>query len=66
MINRQATCFHKGFLTWTDGSHGRWKTWSSTTTTALFKDVEDDGHLLLCDENGREHRYAFKEVQYII
>ena len=42
MINRQATCFHKGFLTWTDGSHGRWKTWSSTTTTALFKDVEDE------------------------
>lgn len=33
---------------------------------ATFVDVEDDGHLLLCDENGRERRYAFKEVQYII
>lgn len=36
------------------------------TFMAEFKDVEDDGHLLLCDENGGEHRYAFKEVQYII
>lgn len=28
--------------------------------------VEDDGHLLLRDDNGRERRYAFKEVQFII
>ncbi|MBR3187065.1 MAG: hypothetical protein IKF59_03400 [Lachnospiraceae bacterium] len=33
---------YQTLLTWTDGSHGRWKTWSSTTTTALFKDVEDE------------------------
>ena len=29
-------------------------------------DVEDDGHLLLRDDNGRDRRYAFKEVQFII
>ena len=28
--------------------------------------VEDDGHLLLHDDNGQERRYAFKEVQFII
>ena len=26
--------------------------------------VEDDGHLLLCDREGRQRRYAFKEVQF--
>ena len=29
-------------------------------------DVWDDGHLLLRDDNGHEHSYAFKEVQFII
>ncbi len=29
-------------------------------------DVEDDGHLLLQKEDGRQSRYAFKEVQFII
>jgi len=33
---------------------------------AELKDVEDDGHLLLQDEEGRKRRYAFKEVTYII
>ncbi len=28
--------------------------------------VEDDGHLLLRDDNGKDRRYAFKEVQFII
>ena len=28
--------------------------------------VEDDGHLLLLDDNGKQRRYAFKEVQFII
>lgn len=28
--------------------------------------VEDDGHLLLTDEDGKERRYAFKEVQFVI
>ena len=28
--------------------------------------VEDDGHLVLRDDNGKERRYAFKEVQFII
>lgn len=29
-------------------------------------DVEDDGHLILCDDNGCQRRYAFKEVQFVI
>jgi BirA family biotin operon repressor/biotin-[acetyl-CoA-carboxylase] ligase len=29
-------------------------------------DVEDDGHLLLRDDNGHDRRYAFKEVQFVI
>jgi BirA family biotin operon repressor/biotin-[acetyl-CoA-carboxylase] ligase len=28
--------------------------------------VEDDGHLLLSDDNGKKRRYAFKEVQFVI
>lgn len=28
--------------------------------------VEDDGHLVLHDDNDKERRYAFKEVQFII
>lgn len=33
---------------------------------AEFKDVEDDGHLVLSDDHGQEHRYAFKEVQFVV
>lgn len=33
---------------------------------AEFKDVEDDGHLILSREDGLLCRYAFKEVQFII
>lgn len=33
---------------------------------AEITDVEDDGHLLLHDDNGQYRRYAFKEVQFII
>ena len=33
---------------------------------AEIVDVEDDGHLRLRDEEGKEHRYAFKEVSFII
>lgn len=29
-------------------------------------DVEDDGHLLLRDDNGQLRRYAFKEVTFVI
>lgn len=36
------------------------------TFMAEIVDVEDDGHLLLCDDNGTERRYGFKEVQFII
>ena len=28
--------------------------------------VENDGHLLLCDTEGRERRYAFKEVAFLV
>jgi BirA family biotin operon repressor/biotin-[acetyl-CoA-carboxylase] ligase len=33
---------------------------------AEIVDVEEDGHLLLRDEEGKERRYAFKEVSFII
>ena len=33
---------------------------------AALTDVEEDGHLLLHDDNGRQRRYAFKEVQFVI
>jgi len=33
---------------------------------AEIANVEDDGHLVLRDEEGRERRYAFKEVQFVI
>ena len=36
------------------------------TFMAEIVDVEDDGHLLLRDDNGRDRRYAFKEVQFLI
>ena len=29
-------------------------------------DVEEDGHLLLHDDNGHQRRYAFKEVSFVI
>ena len=32
---------------------------------AELEDVEDDGHLLLCDDSGGHRRYAFKEVMFI-
>ncbi|MBQ6406319.1 MAG: biotin--[Prevotella sp.] len=32
---------------------------------AELEDVEDDGHLLLCDDSGGHRRYAFKEVTFI-
>lgn len=34
------------------------------TFEARLLTVEDDGHLLLCDREGRQRRYAFKEVQF--
>ncbi len=33
--------------------------------TAGIADVEDDGHLLLLDTQGRRRRYAFKEVAFV-
>ncbi len=34
--------------------------------TATLKTVEPSGHLRLLDKEGRERRYAFKEVQFIV
>ena len=33
---------------------------------AEIVNVEDDGHLLLCDDSGQQRRYAFKEVQFVL
>ena len=33
---------------------------------AEIADVEDDGHLLLRDDNGQRRRYAFKEVSFVL
>ena len=33
---------------------------------AELMDVEDDGHLLLRDDEGHDRRYAFKEVQFVL
>ncbi len=33
---------------------------------AQIVDVQEDGHLLLQDEEGQERRYAFKEVAFVI
>ncbi len=33
---------------------------------AELADVEDDGHLVLRDDDGRRRRYAFKEIQFIL
>ncbi len=33
---------------------------------AAWHDVEDDGHLVLLDDEGKHRRYAFKEVQYVL
>ena len=48
---------HKGFHPYAD---------KDGAFMAEIMDVEDDGHLLLRDEEGKERRYAFKEVSFII
>lgn len=48
---------HKGFHPYAD---------KEGAFMAEIMDVEDDGHLLLRDEEGKERRYAFKEVSFII
>ena len=47
----------KGFHPYTD---------KDGTFMAEIAGVEDDGHLLLTDDNGLQCRYAFKEVTFII
>lgn len=39
---------------------------SNGTFLAAIKEVKPDGHLILCDTEGNERRYAFKEVAFII
>ena len=36
------------------------------TFTAKLMNVSSDGRLLLVDQDGRERRYAFKEIEYIV
>ena len=36
------------------------------TFMAEIQDIEPDGHLILKDEKGNSHRYAFKEVEFIL
>ena len=48
---------HKGFHPYAD---------KEGAFMAEIIDVEDDGHLLLRDDNGHDRRYAFKEVQFVI
>ena len=48
---------HKGFHPYAD---------KDGAFMAEIMDVEDDGYLLLRDEEGKERRYAFKEVSFII
>jgi BirA family biotin operon repressor/biotin-[acetyl-CoA-carboxylase] ligase len=48
---------HKGFHPYAD---------KAGVFMAEIMDVEDDGHLLLRDEEGKVRRYAFKEVSFII
>ena len=38
----------------------------SGTFQAVLQRVEPDGHLVLQQEDGQEHHYAFKELQFII
>ena len=38
----------------------------TTCFTASLIDVEADGRLVLQDETGRQRRYAFKEVEFVI
>ena len=47
----------KGFHPYTDGQGA---------FMAEITGVENDGRLLLRDDNGQERRYAFKEVQFVI
>ena len=48
---------HKGFHPYAD---------KAGAFMAEIMDVEDDGHLLLRDEESKVRRYAFKEVSFII
>lgn len=53
---RQHLYRRNGFHAYTD---------SAGTFMAEMVGVEDDGHLVLCDESGLHRCYAFKEVQFV-
>lgn len=49
----------------------RWHEWhqfidQSGTFTGMIKDIQPDGHLVLTDSEGKERKYAFGEIKYII
>ena len=50
--------YRKGQLATYQDQNGRFK--------ATIMDVEPDGRLVMVDEEGRERRYAFKEVQFVL
>lgn len=47
------------------GSHWFRDTATGRLFTGSITDIEDDGHLMLCDDNGQALHYAFKEVEFI-
>lgn len=49
----------------------RWHEWhqfidQSGTFTGMIKDIQPDGHLVITDSEGKERKYAFGEIKYII
>lgn len=51
-------------LYWHEGSHP-FRDQNGQFEASIIR-VEDDGHLLLRDREGRERRYAFKEVAFLV
>lgn len=58
MDEYRASLYRRHALFEYQDAHGRF--------AAELLTVADDGHLVLRDENGKERRYAFKEIRYII
>ena len=63
--NNKTTCFEYRKMLFRKGKDSLYKD-KTTCFTARLTDVLPDGRLLLVDKEGREHTYAFKEVQFII
>lgn len=57
---------YRSFLYRREGLHPYLDTSSPTPFLAEIADVEPSGHLLLRDTSGHIHRYAFKEVSFVV